>query len=165
MRDFAAMPDAELIVLADAGSGNCTHDAHLGLNTSDCDRCNARRELWSRMDGHDEARCLFCGEPIVEDADSGNTIGRTYHHTETQQQRCAVVDAYAQPADGDSIWHVTLPVIGLVRAKDADAAVAWLKKRIEERTGLSIFLDDSLHEARVFESEPVDYNSVENPDG
>lgn len=40
--------DEELLELADVESGNCTHDAFLGLNTSDCPRCNARRELRKR---------------------------------------------------------------------------------------------------------------------
>lgn len=46
--EFASMSDEELIRLADRGAGNCTHDAHLGLNTYDCDRCNARREARKR---------------------------------------------------------------------------------------------------------------------
>lgn len=107
--------------------------------------------------------CLFCGMPITEYNDA-SSIGHVYRHVETGQQSCHSVDAYAQPANGDTIWHVTLSVIGLIRAADEDAAVAWLKQRIEEKTGLSVYLDD-IHEARVFESEPVDYNSVENPDG
>lgn len=107
--------------------------------------------------------CLFCHRPIHETTDR-NTIGRTYEHDETNRQHCGVVDAHAQPADGDAIWHVTLPVIGLVRAKDAETALAWLKTRIEVQTNLSIFEDDAMG-TRVFESEPVDYNSVENPDG
>ncbi len=38
----------ELEAAAAPESGNCVHDAHLGLNTYDCDRCNARREMRAR---------------------------------------------------------------------------------------------------------------------
>lgn len=50
-----------------------------------------------------------------------------------------------------NVYHVTLPVIGLIRAESEDAAVAKMTG-IVDRAGLSVYEQE---EARVFESEEV----------
>lgn len=44
--DWSAKSYAELLELADLDGYQCVHDAHLGLNTYDCPKCCARREIW-----------------------------------------------------------------------------------------------------------------------
>lgn len=80
--EIAALPDEEVIRLADRDAGNCVHDAHLGLNTYDCERCIARRETWERglklMDDVERERFARKTESDLRDGMTDSTAGLSY---------------------------------------------------------------------------------------